>query len=183
MEHPAHDALQQYFDQELTGSAADVIRDHVARCDTCAQELDSLKRLQKIFSAVSEDVGEGLDADRIFAVVEHRIAEEGPDHAAVRVVTIPADRVSKPPRRAVVSAVGAFAIAAIGLLAVLGAYRKNSDVPAYDKPRDASAAKPIPGSGPKGSSLIEVDFGANQGQVFHVSGQAGSNVVVWIEEE
>ncbi|MHB0958845.1 MAG: anti-sigma factor family protein [Pirellulaceae bacterium] len=47
-----HELLSGYLDGELSGDVTAKIREHLAGCDTCAQELDGFKRLSQLASGL-----------------------------------------------------------------------------------------------------------------------------------
>jgi len=183
--HPSHDLLQRHHDGDLAADdkAAAELRLHVETCEKCQAELAALKRLGGLLRVSAEadqlGYGNGVEPDftRMFAEIQKAVAEDAPRDT---INVVPLRRTAKHPgprwlyRGA--PALGAVALAAAALLMV---YRSDS-VPGgeeQDPTRDAVASVTR-------SEIVNVEFGANAGQVFDIPLSDGSSIpVVWIDDD
>jgi hypothetical protein len=207
------DRLQQYFDGELTGEAAEVVRRELD--DEQRAELEGLEHLRTLLRAGAEEASADLDADALFASIEARLDEDDREDAdddplfPRPVADEPAEARPARPQLAVVAGGKADAPApaeppgadgshtglwigavATGLAAaaalILWMTRPADDVGSVEDP----GATPDPGATvaeaapPPGSEVEEVDFGYSTGAVFSVEGNEGEQyAVVWISDE
>lgn len=103
MSHTAEGSLQTYLDGEMDNAAEAAVRQHLAVCDACARELESLRAL-------------GLDASAAFAL----LADAPPPMVRAQAAIATARR-EAPQRSFARFTAGGFSKAAMLLLALTGA--------------------------------------------------------------
>ena len=166
--------LQMFFDGELAPEEEAAVRRTLESSPEGMAQLREWERLSEAIKGVSDEWAGGIDSDALFARIEADI------HAPVVPIERPAQ---EPPTLRVVPggherrvwgvlATG-FAAAAAIFLAVMAWPESHPD------PTGLAG-----GGTPRGSEVLEVDFGSNTGTIFEVQGGAGESLaVVWIDDE
>lgn len=193
----SEDRLQQYFDGELTGEAAEAVRQELEESSEVRAKLEGLSHLRTMLIAAAEERGDEVDSEALFAGIAAKLAEgelaegeltdDDPMLPAAPATPRPAlgvipggkktEPAPKPARKRVSNVVwigSALAVAAAVLLFVMRPDGADPNVPDV----------PIAAAPPPGSEVVDVDFGYSTGAVFSVEGQQGQQyAVVWISDE
>lgn len=200
----SEDRLQQYFDGELTGEAAEAVRRELEESAEVRAKLEGLAHLRMLLARGAEERGDEIDSEALFAGITAKLASESDDGDPMlakdeldeeeakpaakpdrpQLGVIPGGRSAEAPpvtlrekksSKVVWIATGAvLAMAAAVLLVVLQPFGGGETLP------DA----PLAAAPPPGSEVVEVDFGYSTGAIFSVEGQEGERIaVVWISDE
>jgi anti-sigma factor RsiW len=179
-EHLSDELLQRHFDGELEPGEQTGVRQALSECASCNARLESLEKLSRLIRMATRDAEEAAsDADfnGMFARIERATQEPAPASARVLQPTTAAR--AKWFRPAVMSAVGALAVAAAVLLSVSQPDSKPTDE-TYDDEADGTLAALETSH----SEITHVDFGPNAGAVFDIAYDDGSSTpVVWIDDD
>lgn len=188
------DRLQQYFDGELTGDAAEAVRRELEESSEVRAKLEGLEQLRLLLARTAEEQSRDLDSEALFSRIAAQLdrpnedddpmlpgaRSTAPDRPKLGVLAGgAATDASKPlPKKTNLVWLGAatLALAAAVLLAVL---RPSSLGSSGGSPSEAAL---VAGS-PQGSEVVDVDFGYSTGAIFSVEGQQGERIaVVWISD-
>jgi anti-sigma factor RsiW len=177
-EHLNDELLQRHFDGELEPDEETGVRQALSDCETCNARLESLEKLSRLIRMATRDAEQAAsDADfnGMFARIER--ATQEPARATVLRPTGAAH--SKWFRPAVMSGVGALAVAAAVLLLVSRPDSSPNDA-TYKEDADGTLAALETSH----SEITHVDFGPNAGAVFDIAYDDGSSTpVVWIDDD
>jgi len=177
-EHISDELLQRHFDGELEPGERPAVRQALSECASCNARLASLGKLQRLIRMAARDAeAAATDADfqGMFARIE-RAAEEPPPGTVLRPSGAARTRWFRP---AVMSGVGAIAVAAAVLLLVA-----RPDSNPMDENYDNDSDGPIAALETSPSEITHVDFGRNAGAVFDIAYDDGSSTpVVWIDDD
>lgn len=199
------DRLQQYFDGELTGEAADAVRLELEESSEVRAKLEGLAQLRTLLARAADDRGDEIDSDALFAGITAKLATasddddpmlpvgdeaddeasaEPPRSARPQLGVIPggkkADTTAAPAAKKRSNAVwlgtaAVLAVAAAVLLIVL---------PRVGGGGQTGPDAPLAAAPPPGSEVVDVDFGYSTGAIFSVEGQEGERLaVVWISDD
>ena len=203
----SEDLLQQYFDGELTGEAAEAVRSELDESADARAKLEGLAHLRMLLARGAEERGDEIDSDALFAGITAKLASESDDGdpmlgdpmlgedeldearpaakpARPQLGVIPggATKAEAPPVTLHKKSNNAVWIATAAVLAMAAAVLLVVLQPfggGEELPRPPMAAAP-----PPGSEVVEVDFGYSTGAIFSVEGQEGERIaVVWISDE
>ena len=179
MEHLEDDKLQRYFDGELTEGEAKVVRRAIDDSEVEQARLAQLERLSEVLK-VSEEFAADLDSEALFSRIETAI--DNAPNPRLRLI-----QGAKSRQRAGTAMGVAVAIAAAVAMAFV-LRPTPPDPPVAHAPEieqvDDEPNLDVIHHPPPGSSVDEVDFGANTGTVFEIEGDEGQPLaVVWIMED
>jgi len=175
MERPKteDERLQMLFDGELSPAEEASMRQSLQSSPAAMTRLREWELVREAMKSASTGWAKNIDSDALFARIE----------AEISTPVIPIEQVNRvrPSPRAIPGARnrrvwGALATGLAAAAAILLA------VWTWPEPnRDASVAGTTV---PRGSEVLEADFGSNTGTIFEVEGAAGESLaVVWIEDE
>jgi anti-sigma factor RsiW len=180
-EHLSDELLQRHFDGELEPGEQTGVRQALSECASCnarLESLDKLSRLIRMATRDAEDAASDADFNGMFARIERATQESAPGSSG-RVIHPTGAAHSKWFRPAVMSAVGALAVAAAVLLMVSRPESNPTDE-TYDDQADGTLAALETSH----SEITHVDFGPNAGAVFDIAYDDGSSTpVVWIDDD
>lgn len=178
------DMLQAYLDAELEAVEAARVEAAIASDPALALRLSTLRMLGAGVRAAEADLerriaatGSG-DADALFASIEARLRGEsapGATKPALRVV--PGGRGKR------------VAIAVTSVLALAAGIALMVRTPAIDLPNVPAGVTqtqilPPVATSPRGSTILDVEFGKHTGTHFTLQGESGEPIaVVWIQED
>lgn len=187
VDEPVEDELlQRYFDGELEPTAAAQIAQQLERDAATRDRLRTLTALRGAIGNAIEDETRGVDFNALFARIEQGVHQQPTptvaEHAWWR------ERIEQRPAKAMrwMPAMGAFAAAAVVLLAVL----RGLSLPHGDDVQGAASGKQsgtqqsgAPAPSTPGSEVVQVDFGSSGGTVFEIALDDGNSTpVVWIND-
>ncbi|HJL18187.1 MAG TPA: hypothetical protein RMH99_21160 [Sandaracinaceae bacterium LLY-WYZ-13_1] len=206
------DRLQQYFDGELAGEDAEVLRRELETDEALRAELDGLEQLATLLRASADARAHEVDGDALFAAIEAKLeveGEAGDDDDPLFPTEAPAEVRERRPKLSVVAGgraeaeaaappardektphdgpgtgtwIGIAATAIAAAAALVFWLTRPSD--RVDEPGDRGAPTVAEHEPPPGSEVEDVDFGYNTGAVFSVEGDEGEQyAVVWISDE
>jgi hypothetical protein len=184
--HLSDELLQRHFDGDLDSVEEAEANEHLSDCAECNVRLEQLGRLQRLIRMAAEDAtGHAIDASDVnwqgmYARIEQAAQEPEP---AVRVAPVlqPSTAArAKWFRPAVMSGVGAIAVAAAVLLTV----SRGPDPTQTDETYDDGSDGTLAALETSHSEITHVDFGPNAGAVFDIAYDDGSSTpVVWIDDD
>lgn len=191
--------LQRYFDGELSEPEADEVRRVLEASEAERARLHRLQRLRYMVQVAAEDTSRDLDASALYERVERGIQTEdqagadGEDASAAPYLRAVGGRSRRRTRRAATRLVagGTLAAAAAVLLAVFGPWAGGKRQTRVEQPHEhgqqpavvRDEGKKAYANAPRGSKVIDYNFGTKTGTVFEVEGEGGDPVaVVWIDE-
>ncbi len=203
----SEDRLQQYFDGELTGEAAETVREELDESAEARAKLEGLAHLRMLLARGAEERGDEIDSEALFAGITAKLAsasddgdpmlgrdelaEERPAEKPARPAlgVIPGGATTKseparsePPVTLHKKSNRALWIATGAVLAMAAAVLLVVLQPlggGEELPETPTTAAP-----PPGSEVVEVDFGYSTGAIFSVEGQEGERIaVVWISDD
>lgn len=206
----SEDRLQQYFDGELTGEAAEAVRREIEDDTAVRAKLEGLAHLRTLIARAAEDRGDEIDSDALFAGITAKLGAASEDDDPM----LPVEEEPAAPKRPALGVIPGGKVTGgkvtsgkvdaapktakdvshekkksnvvwIGTAAVLAAAAAVLLV--VLEPFDGGAVPtddPIAVAPPPGSEVVDVDFGYSTGAVFSVEGQEGHRyAVVWISDE
>jgi hypothetical protein len=179
--HLDDDLLQRHFDGDLDSAEQAEVLPHLADCAECNTRLEALGRLQRLIRTAVKDEADASDVSwqGMFARIEQAAQEPEPVHVAPVLRATGAAR-AKWFRPAVMSAVGAVAVAAAVFLTIA----RGPDVSPTDETYDDDSDGTLARLEVSHSEITHVDFGANYGKVFDIAYDDGSSTpVVWIDDD
>ncbi|MCG8558066.1 MAG: hypothetical protein MJD61_22680 [Proteobacteria bacterium] len=182
-------ALQRYFDGELSRAEASDLEHELAADPLSAARLEQLRRLSRLMTAASDDAAKSLDSDGLFARIEavrsHAAGKSGPLARSHPAAPNLLERVWSwigglaPKRQVWMPVAGATVMAAAVLLTFFVPEMELGDEVARPV---GSATEPASLTG-QGSEVVVVDFGDHVGTLFEVFGADGrATPVVWIND-
>jgi hypothetical protein len=179
-EHLNDELLQRHFDGDLDAAESADVRTHVADCAECKLRLDQLGRLQRLIRMAAEDAASEVDWQGVYGRIEEAAKQPELGSAPARVLQPTTAARAKWFRPAVMSAVGAVAVAAAVFLTIARGPDANPTDETYDEDSDGTLARLEPSH----SEITHVDFGPNAGAVFDIAYDDGSSTpVVWIDDD
>ncbi|MGB0679922.1 MAG: anti-sigma factor family protein [Polyangiales bacterium] len=190
--------LQRYFDGELAPEEHSHVEALVQSTPALQAELEAWQHIRTGLRAMAGDVAPAVDAEALFARIDAELQAESPAvTAAARSAPKATQQPPKTrPSRAPVGRpaltvvqgggmpvrrqhwVGAIAtLVAAAAAVMLFIRRQPAALPG------ASATGGVTATVPRGSEVMEADFGGSTGTVFAVEGEAGQPIaVVWIDD-
>jgi hypothetical protein len=177
------DLLQRYYDGDLSPLEASSVRNAVDASPTARARLAELGRLSEMMKTAGVEFGEDLDSDAMFANIQVGIAkDESKGGEQLRVV---ASEWFEHRKAALVSMVGATAVAAAALFMVMREPPRTSD---DELARSAPAPREerrmvVAANDVHGTRIENVDFGDSTGTVFEIQDEGVATAVVWIADE
>lgn len=188
MTHPIDDdMLQAYLDRELGEGEALRVAAAVEQDEALALRLTTLRLLGAAVREAEEEragqISQGA-ADALFAAIERRIQAE----PRVRVPEAEPPR-DKPALRGILGGRGArITVGTTGFLALAAAVALMVRPPEVNLPKVPQAVVATqlsaPPLVPRGSQILNVEFGSHTGTHFSLEGESGEPIaVVWIQEE
>ncbi|MFO0695822.1 MAG: hypothetical protein U0230_19830 [Polyangiales bacterium] len=170
------DTLQRYLDGDLLPAEAERVRAAVAASPELAAEVDRMSRLGDVVRASAPELearmGDAQAADELFARIERAIAAPAP----AKVVPL----ASRRRRFLAAGTAGLLAAAAAVFLLVLNR-PASDDIARVGAEIHGPTAPPV--LGPRGTEILDIDFGKSTGTHFSVEGTHGEQIaVVWISD-
>lgn len=188
------DTLQRFYDGDLSPLEEHGVQARIEADPDAQRRLLALGRMTELLRDGTAALGGSLDSNALFAAIEGELAKPSRVGAGPRLRVITSEWLEHR-RSVVVSLAGAAAVAAVTFLAVLrpGTHAPEDDGTLVLAPGEqAPAVLPVeePAREPAqviasvhGSSVEEVDFGANTGTVFELDNEGVAVAVVWISDE
>jgi hypothetical protein len=175
--HVTDELLQRHFDGDLDSTEEAEVTAHLSDCAECTTRLEALGRLQRLIRMAAEDAASSVDWQGMYARIEKAAQEPEPatvlkPNQAARLKWF---------RPAVMSAMGAVAVAAAVLLMISRGPDPSPTDETYDDDSDGTLAALETSH----SEITHVDFGPNNaGAVFDIAYDDGSSTpVVWIDDD
>jgi hypothetical protein len=178
--HLSDELLQRHFDGDLDSVESAEAHEHLADCAECNQRLEQLGRLQRLIRMAAEDAASNLSWEGVYARIEQAAQEPEPTVRVAPVLQPSSAARAKWFRPAVMSGVGAIAVAAAVLLMVSRGPEPTPTDETYGDDSDG----PLAALETSHSEITHVDFGPNAGAVFDIAYDDGSSTpVVWIDDD
>jgi anti-sigma factor RsiW len=182
------DTLQRFYDGDLTPLEEHGVQARIESDPGAQRRLAELGRMTELLREGTAQLGGKLDSNALFAAIEGQLSKPSRVGAGGRLRVVSAEWLEHR-RGTVISMIGAAAVAAITLLAVLrpGAPAPGDDgrlvlAPSREPAPEAPSAEPMLAA-VHGSSVEDVDFGASTGTVFELDNQGVAVAVVWITDD
>jgi len=180
------DVLQRYLDGDLPADEMRRVEGVLATSPEDVAELERYRRLGELLRAASvemerapEALGERALPDAMFARIEAGIAAEATAAAGGRP---PLRAVPSGGRRRVVAGV-TLALAAAAAVWLVARSGLAPGGPVAVVGEDAGGGPTVVATAPRGSEVLDIDFGKSTGTVFNVEGSRGEPLaVVWIDD-
>lgn len=179
------DTLQTYLDGELEAGESARVATAIANDPVLALRLETLRLLGTGVRASEAELGlhvtETTNSDALFAAIEQRLYGPSVTHAPA----VPAER--RPVLRSILGGRAArIGIGTTGILALAAAVTLMVRPPNISLPSvpPVHVGTQIQAMSPRGTQIIDVEFGKHTGTHFTLEGEAGEPIaVVWIQEE
>jgi hypothetical protein len=210
-DHMLEDRLQQYFDGELTGEAAEAVRKELEDSAEVRAKLEGLAHLRMLLARGAEDRGDEIDSEALFAGITAKLAapasesdgddadpmlgkDEALDEEEARPAAKPArpqlgvipggaPKSEAPPVTLQKKSNNVVWIATAAVLAMAAAVLLVVLQP-FGGGEGNLPETPLAAAPPPGSEVVEVDYGYSTGAIFSVEGQEGERIaVVWISDD
>jgi anti-sigma factor RsiW len=178
------DTLQRFYDGDLSPLEEHAVQARIEAEPAAQRRLAELGKLTELMRHGTAALGP-LDSHQLFARIEAELRQPSrvPITARLRVVS---SEWLEHRRGTVVALAGTAAIAAVTFLSVLQptTHAPDDDGALVLAPGEERApVVPAPVEPPHGSSVEDVDFGANTGTVFQLDNEGVEVAVVWISDE
>jgi hypothetical protein len=201
--------LSQHFDGELPAEDGEALAEELANDAALRAKLEGLSQLRKLIVAATDERGDEVDSDALWARIEAGLSSDvvdedpmlpgalglpaGPVQPALlgsevekrgaALELVPGGKKSSDakaaPKRRNVVWIGMAASLAVAAAVLLFVFRPSSIFPT-----DGGTPTPMAVAPPPGSEVVEVDFGYSTGAIFSVEGGQGEHIaVVWISDE
>ncbi|HEY6878091.1 MAG TPA: hypothetical protein VI299_08720 [Polyangiales bacterium] len=179
------DTLQRFYDGDLSPLEEHRVQACIEADPQLQDRLAELAQLTEVMRRGTRALGQGLDSQALFAAIEGELEKPSRVGLGARLRVVSSEW-TEHRRSALVAIGGATAVAAATLLAVL---RPEQHAPSHDgslvlapgeeqQPIVPYASEPV-----HGSSVENVDFGANTGTVFELDNEGVAVAVVWISDD
>lgn len=176
MDRIDNDTMQRYLDGDLDPAEAGRVRAAIAASPELGAELERMSRLGDVVRAsvpeLEARMGDAKAADDLFARIERQLAAPAP----AKVVPLGSRR----RRFLAAGTAGLLAAAAAVFLLVLNR-PTSDDIGRVGAEMHGPGVPPV--LGPRGTEILDVDFGKSTGTHFSVEGTHGEQIaVVWISD-
>jgi anti-sigma factor RsiW len=180
------DLLQRFYDGDLTPLEEHGVQAQIEADPRAQRRLAELGRMTEVLREGTAELGSKLDSNALFASIERELKQPSGVPVRTRARVLTSEWLSHR-RGTVVYLAGTAAIAAATLLAVLRPSTQVTDdngmlvlAPGEEREPVVPAQEAM---ALHGSSVEDVDFGANTGTVFELDNEGVAVAVVWINDE